>query len=152
MVASVLLYGCETWVLPPSAYKALEDFHVEATRRITGMRPWKVKGEWQYPHSADVLAAAHLQLIEYYVQRRHHTVARTIEGREILEECRGAERRRGTLPRLYWWGQKMDMPERREREGGGGGGGGPCLRDTYDCVSCPSGTPNCNRGARGHRI
>ena len=42
-VASVLLYGSETWVLPPSAYKALEGFHVEAVRHITSMQPRKVK-------------------------------------------------------------------------------------------------------------
>ena len=41
-----------------------EGFHVEAARRFTGMRPRKVKEEWVYPHSADVLAAAHLQIIQ----------------------------------------------------------------------------------------
>ena len=75
---------------------------MEAARRLTGMRPREVKGEWVYPHSADVLAAAHLQPIEYYIHKRRHTIARTIEGHKILDECREAERRRGTLPRLYW--------------------------------------------------
>ena len=51
-VASVLLYGSESWVVSPSALRELEGFHVEAARRLTGMRPWKVKGEWIYPHSA----------------------------------------------------------------------------------------------------
>ena len=41
---------------------------MEAARRITGMRPRKVAGKWVYPHSADVLAAAHLQPIAYYIQ------------------------------------------------------------------------------------
>lgn len=120
VVASVLLYGGETWVLPPSVYKVLEGFHVEAVRRLTGMRPQEVKGEWVYPHSANVLAAAHLQPIEYYIQRRLHTISQTIEGREILEECRGAERRQGTLPRLYWWRQNMEDSAQRVygREGG----------------------------------
>ena len=44
VVVSVLLYGDETWVLPPLALKALEAFHMEATRRPTGMRPLNVKG------------------------------------------------------------------------------------------------------------
>ena len=107
VVASVLLCGSEMLVLPPSAYKALEGFHVQAARRLTGMRPREVKGEWVYPHSTDVLAAAHLQLIEHYIQKRRHTIAQTVEGRGIPEECRGAERRQGTLPRLYWWGKKV---------------------------------------------
>jgi hypothetical protein len=94
VVASVLLFGSETWVLPPSAYKALERFHVEAARHLTGMVPREEKGEWVYPHSADVLAAAHLQTIEYYIQKRRHTIAQTIGNRKILEEAggrRGAE-------------------------------------------------------------
>ena len=63
VVASVLLYDSESWVMLPSTLRELEGFHVEAARRLTGMRPRKVKGEWVYPHSADVLAAAHLQPI-----------------------------------------------------------------------------------------
>ena len=63
VVASVLLYGSESWVVSPSTLRELEGFHVEAARRLTGMRSRKVKGEWVYPHSADVLATAHLQPI-----------------------------------------------------------------------------------------
>ena len=74
---------------------------MEAARRLTGMRPRKVRGEWVYPHSADVLAAAHLQTIEHYTQKRRHTVHNTIQSRDVLKECRGAERRRGTPPRLF---------------------------------------------------
>ena len=78
VVASVLLYGSKSWVVSPSAMRELESFHVEAARRLTGMRPRKVKGEWVYLHSADVLAAAYLQIIEHYVQKRRHTVHNTI--------------------------------------------------------------------------
>ena len=49
IVAAVLLYGCENWILPPSQLRALEGFHVECARRLTGMRPRKVKGKWVYP-------------------------------------------------------------------------------------------------------
>ena len=80
VVASVLLYGNESWVVSPSALREMEGFHVEAARRLTGMRPRKVKGEWVYPHSADVLAAAHLQSIEYYLRKRRHTVYNTVPG------------------------------------------------------------------------
>ena len=49
VVATVLLYGSESWVLPPSALKVLEGFHVEATRRMTGMRPQRrTVGPWVF--------------------------------------------------------------------------------------------------------
>ena len=75
VVASILLYGSESWVLPPSALWALEGFHVEAARRLTGMRAKKVEGEWVYPHSEDVLAASHLQPISHYIGKRCYTVS-----------------------------------------------------------------------------
>ena len=78
VVASVLLYGSESRVVSPLALRELEGFHVEASRRLTGMRPRKIKGKWVYPHSADVLAAAHLWIIKYYIQKRRHTVYNTI--------------------------------------------------------------------------
>ena len=101
-------------------YTLLEGFHVEAARRLTGMHPWKVKGEWAYPHSADVLAAAHLQTILYYIQKCRHTVHNTIRDRDVLKEYRGAERRRGSPSRLFWVEQDMTEPVRWEygEEGG----------------------------------
>ena len=88
-------------------------FTCSLLHRTTGMRPRKVKGVWVYPHSADVLAAAHLQPIAYYIQRRRHTVHNTIRDRDVLKECKGAERRRGTPPRLFWTEQDMTVPEAR---------------------------------------
>ena len=44
-VASVLLYGSESWVVLSSSLRELKGFHVEATRRLAGMRLRKVKGE-----------------------------------------------------------------------------------------------------------
>ena len=75
------------------------------------MRPRKVKGEWVYSHSEDVLAAAHLQPISVYTARRRQTVLKAIEDRPILEECRRAERRRGSPARQYWWEQEFDLSE-----------------------------------------
>ena len=51
VVAAVLLYGSETWVTPPHDLRAMEGFHVEAARRITGMRPEKRGTRWVYPRS-----------------------------------------------------------------------------------------------------
>ena len=51
------------------------------------MRPRKAKGEWIYPHSADVLTAVHLQPIECYLRKRRHTVYNTIRDRDVLKQC-----------------------------------------------------------------
>lgn len=67
VVYSVLLYDSTSWVVSPSMMHELEDFHVEAARQLTGMRPRKVKGAWVYLHFAENLAAAHLQPIKYYI-------------------------------------------------------------------------------------
>jgi hypothetical protein len=90
VVAAMLLYGSESWFFPPSGLKVLEEFHVEAARRMTGMRPQRrTVGPWVYPKSRDVLAAARLQPVATYIRRRRHNIAKTIEGRTLLEECRG---------------------------------------------------------------
>ena len=53
------------------------------------------------PQSADVLRAARLRTIGDYIARRRQAVLRAIANRPILEECREAERQRGSPPRLY---------------------------------------------------
>ena len=103
VVAAVLLYGSESWVLPPSGMRTLEGFHVEAARGMTGMRPQRrTVGPWLYPKSEDVLREARLWPIGEYVARRRHNIAKTIEGRSLLEEYRRAERKRGSPPRHFW--------------------------------------------------
>ena len=108
VVAAVLLYGSESWVISPYDLRALEGFRVEAARRLTGMRPKKRGETWVYPKSADVLREARLKTIREYIAKRRQTVLRTIVDRPILEECRGAERRRGSPVRLYWWEQDFE--------------------------------------------
>ena len=66
-----------------------------------------------YPHSTDVLTAAHLQPTKFYIQNRRHIVYNIIWDRDVLKDCEGAERRRGTPPRLFWVGQDMTAPEPR---------------------------------------
>ena len=43
-----------------------------------------------------------------YIARRRQTVLWAIADRPILEECRWAERRRGSPTRLYWWEQEFE--------------------------------------------
>ena len=41
VVASILFYGSESWVVSPSVLRELKGFHMEAVRWLTGMRPCK---------------------------------------------------------------------------------------------------------------
>ena len=116
VVAAVLLYSSETWVTPPHELRALEGFHVEAARHITGMRPTKRGERWVYPKSVSILRAARVSTIGKYIADRRRNLLRTIADRPILEECRGAERRRGSPPRLYWWEQEVELDLSKEEE------------------------------------
>ena len=69
-----------------------------------------------YPKSVDVLRAAGLQPLDYYIHKRRATVAETVSARPILQECRGARRRRGTPVRPTWWEQDLTPPPAPERE------------------------------------
>jgi hypothetical protein len=67
-VQVVLLYGSETWSLPPSSIKQLEGFHIQAAWRMSGLQPEKKPdGSWSYPHLVDVLEKAGLETITHYM-------------------------------------------------------------------------------------
>ena len=72
------------------------------------MRPKKRGESWVYPKSADVLRAARLRTVGEYIARRRQTVLWAIADRPILEECREAERQRGSPTRFYGWEQEFD--------------------------------------------
>ena len=56
-------------------------------------------------------------IVEYIADRRRNILL-TIADRPILEECRRAERRRGSPPRLYWWEQEVEFDLSEEEEEG----------------------------------
>ena len=58
-----------------------------------------------------MLAAARLRPVATYIRWRRHHIATTIEGRDLLEEFRGAERRNGSSSRQMWWQQEMSLEE-----------------------------------------
>ena len=108
----------ESWVVPRHDLRALEGFHVEAARRITGMRPQKRGETWVYPKSECMRRAAHVKTIVEYIADRRRNILLTIVDRPILEECRRAERRRGIPPRLYWWEKEVELDLSEEEEEG----------------------------------
>ena len=80
------------------------------------MRPTKRGETWVYPHSADILRAAHLRTIRESIARRRQTVLQAIADQPILEECRRAERRRGSPIRTYGWEQELEEELSTEEE------------------------------------
>ena len=109
-VQSILLYGSETWTVAPADLAMMEGFHVQADRRMAGMLPRKTGGTWKYPKSRGVLEAVGLRPVKHYIAVRRNTIARWIIHRPIFDLCRGAERRRGSAPRQFWWEQCLDLP------------------------------------------
>ena len=116
VVASVLLFGSETWVAAPHDLRACEGFHVEACRRLTGMRPRKQGDTWVYPKSAAVLRRARVRTIAAQIQGRRAKIFESVVGRPIMNECLGSRRRRGSPAHLNWWEQKMDLDLAAEEE------------------------------------
>ena len=55
------------------------------------------------------------KISEYITARRQNSLL-TIADCPILEECRGAERRRGSPPRLYWWEEEVEEELSTEEE------------------------------------
>ena len=54
------------------------------------------------------MRVARLRTVGEYIARRRQTVLRSIVDRPILEECREAERQRGSPTRRYWREQEFE--------------------------------------------
>ena len=63
-----------------------------------------------------VLRAGRVRTIAEYIAARRQNILRMIADRPILEECRGAERRRGNPLRFYWWEQEVEEELSSEEE------------------------------------
>lgn len=63
-----------------------------------------------------MLQAADLRPIADCIAKRRANISQTISGRKTFKECQGAERWRGSPPRLMWWDQELDFKE----DGGAG--------------------------------
>ena len=84
------------------------------------MRPKKANGVWD---SADVLEAEGLLTIADTIAKQQSNIAKTIKGRQVLKECREAERRRPPLPLppASCGGTKSSTSSRREAAAEGWG-------------------------------
>ncbi|KAL9183034.1 hypothetical protein ACHAXT_004821 [Thalassiosira profunda] len=95
---SVLLFG--TRGVPHSSSMAMNREH--KPRKGDG-------GEWEYPSTEDALEECGLKTMQEYIDVRRSTVAAWIVDRPIYEACTGAERKRGSAPRQWWWEQELGL-------------------------------------------
>jgi hypothetical protein len=111
VVQAVLLYGSETWVLSTTALARLEGFHIRAAYRMAKQhKPRRGPGyQWIYPKSEDVLEKCGLCTIGEYIVIRRQTIAVYVATRPILDKCKQGVRKRGAIPRRWWWEQKMSL-------------------------------------------
>ena len=108
VVQSVLLYGCETWVITPQVLRVLEGFHHRVARRLSGRRPYYLPAEdrWVYPPIEEALEVANLFPMKHYIDARQNRLAESVATRPILELCQESERRSGSSRRTFWWTQE----------------------------------------------
>ena len=116
-VQAILLFGSETWSLTSSLLKRLEGFHLRAAWRMaTVNKPVKNDdGSWTYPSAKDVLEEVGLYTMKEYIEVRRQTIANYIVNRPIFALCTAAERKRGSMPRQFWWEQPIWIWMRRGR-------------------------------------
>ncbi len=110
---SVLLYESETWVLSPAIMARLEGFHIRVTYRMA-KKHMPRRGpdhQWVYPSSEAVLVECGMHTIQHYIDVRRETITKYVVGRSILVECQGADRRRGLVPRRWWWEQRLCLDD-----------------------------------------
>ena len=113
IVQSVLLYGSETWVLSPAVLARLEGFHTRAAYRMAKENVPRrgINQQWAYPPTDKVLEKCGMHTIQHYIDVRRETIAKYVVGRSIHAECLGADRKRGSVPRRWWWEQKMCLDD-----------------------------------------
>ena len=90
----------------------LQGFHHRVARRLSGLMPRLVSGEWHYPPIEEALATAGLEPLEVYITRRRETLLAQITSRPIYRICEATNRLPSTPPTtLVWWEQfTVDNP------------------------------------------
>lgn len=90
IVAAVLLYGCETWVITTRMRALLEAFHHRCARAIAGAFIRRLPGpdeSWVHPSAAGSLTSAHLLPIDAYLIRRRTKFRAYARTRRSYQAC-----------------------------------------------------------------
>jgi hypothetical protein len=103
IVQSVLLYGCETWVLSDRMISTLHGFHHRVAQKIAKKQAYLLVGDWIYPPIEEALDNANLETIEVYIRQRQNHVAQYVATRPILQLCQATPLQPGSVSRLQWW-------------------------------------------------
>jgi hypothetical protein len=108
IVQTVLLYGCESWVVTPRMMKILTGFHHRVVRKITGKTAKLENGVWVHPPIADALKKAKMEPMEEYVRARQARMIQWLALRPILPLIEGQAESRS----IRWWAQPtvLDPP------------------------------------------
>jgi len=103
-VQSILLYGLESWTLTTQQLHLLDSFHHHCARHITQMHIHPLPdGSWFRPASTDVLQAAGLKPITYYIQQHQQHVTEFAKNLPIFTQCSTSKPTRNTRAHTYWW-------------------------------------------------
>jgi len=91
----------------------LEGFHLRAAYRMAKKHVPRQgpHQQWVYPPSDKVLEECGMHTIEHYIDVRREMIAKYVVDRSILAECQGADQRCGSMPRRWWWEQKMCLDD-----------------------------------------
>ena len=107
IVESVLLYGCESWVVPEMLWGKLRAFHNTVARSLAGLKGRYIEKLGIYlTIDPDLARAAEgLEDIRFYVERRRSNLLASIQtlenGAVRYDLCRSL----GTGTRRVWWDQ-----------------------------------------------
>ena len=79
VVQEVLIFGSETWAVPPCMGKALGFFQNQVSRRLTErITRRKLEGKWTYTSAEMAREEARLLTMEDYIRRCQNTVTQYI--------------------------------------------------------------------------
>ena len=65
--------------------------------------------QWIYPKLEDVLEECGLRTSGEYIVVCRQTIAVYVATRPILDKCEQGARKRGAIPRRWWWKQEMSL-------------------------------------------
>jgi hypothetical protein len=115
VVQTVLLCGCESWVITPRMMKVLEGFHHRVARRLSGKMARLEQGEWVYPPLEEALEDAGLFPLKHYIEKRQQRIAEYVATRPVATHIAMVTRPTGAPSRkTYWWEQQVEEEEEAE--------------------------------------
>ena len=134
VIQAVLFYGRETWNLSKSTLTRLEGFHMHAAyKMVRKHQPRRgANGTWVYLKTKDALEECGLATLVEYIQVRRQTIVTYIAMRPNLTACMEGKRRRGLIPRQWWWEQPMCLNATNDAIGSNGSNGHPVAPTAAD--------------------